>query len=211
MESIIALNKNLNNNDIQMKTYRFKFTDLIVSELEYFAQLHQFDDRKTFKDAWKEWFNSDKILPLMNYEIKRLTNNGYRGNVEEKMFKSARYYFRKKPTEKSDEKKERKEYIGFSDEMLKSIDEHILSQLKANIESTKNKKINNVMIIDVQPSDAYVNFCENNKEKIKKEINYLATLKNKKPFVPSELSIKFKKTYKNRYYNIRVALSENNL
>jgi len=39
----------------------------------------------------------------------------------------------------------------------------------------------------------------------------LATMKSKKPIVPSELSLKFKKTYKNRYYNIRVALSENNL
>jgi len=211
MESIITLTKNLNDKDIQMKTYRFKFTDSIVSELEYFAQLHQFDDRKTFKEAWKEWFNSDNILPLMNYEIKRLTNSGYKGNIEEKMFKSARYYFRKKPTEKSEEKKERKEYIGFSDEILKSIDDHILSQLKANIESIKNKMNNNIILIDVQPSDAYDDFCENNKEKIKKEIKYLATMKSKKPIVPSELSLKFKKTYKNRYYNIRVALSENNL
>jgi hypothetical protein len=211
MESIKTLTKNLNDKDIQMKTYRFKFTDSIVSELEYFAQLHQFDDRKTFKEAWKEWFNSDNILPLMNYEIKRLTNSGYKGNIEEKMFKSARYYFRKKPTEKSEEKKERKEYIGFSDEILKSIDDHILSQLKANIESIKNKMNNNIMLIDVQPSDAYDDFCENNKEKIKKEIKYLATMKSKKPIVPSELSLKFKKTYKNRYYNIRVALSENNL
>jgi hypothetical protein len=211
MESIITLTKNLNDKDIQIKTYRFKFTYSIVSELEYFAQLHQFDDRKTFKEAWKEWFNSDNILPLMNYEIKRLTNSGYKGNIEEKMFKSARYYFRKKPTEKSEEKKERKEYIGFSDEILKSIDDHILSQLKANIESIKNKMNNNIILIDVQPSDAYDDFCENNKEKIKKEIKYLATMKSKKPIVPSELSLKFKKTYKNRYYNIRVALSENNL
>lgn len=202
------------NETIRIKTYRFVFSESVIEELEYFSQLHQFDERKAFKEAWKEWFQSDEIHPIMNEEINRLVNTGYKGNIEEKMFKSARYYFRKKPTNKPEEKKKRKQYIGLSNEFLKSIDNHIISCLNANMNSntkprtnTKSNSTNaNVTVLDVQPAQAYEDFCKNHTEQIQKEIQHFSEAIQETPINVKELCNKFKKTYKNRYYNIRVSL-----
>jgi hypothetical protein len=205
-----AINQLINNegNDtIRIKTYRFVFSDSVIEELEYFSQLHQFDDRKAFKEAWKEWFHRDEIQPIMNEEINRLVHTGYKGNIEEKMFKSARYYFRKKPANKPDEKKKRKQYIGLSSEFLKSIDNHIISCLNANMESNaKTNTNNNVTVLDVQPAEAYEDFCTNHREDLQEELRHFAEATQERPINIKELCIKFKKTYKNRYYNIRIAL-----
>jgi len=196
------------NDNIRIKTYRFVFSDSVIEELEYFSQLHQFDDRKAFKESWKEWFQSDKIHPIMNEEIKRLVNTGYKGNIEEKMFKSARYYSRKKPANKPDEKKKRKQYIGLSNEFLKSIDQHIISCLNANMKSNEKAKANSnhVTVLDVQPAEAYEDFCKNHTEQLQKEIEHFAEATQETPVDIKELCNKFKKTYKNRYYNIRIAI-----
>jgi hypothetical protein len=144
----------------------------------------------------------------MNEEINRLVNTGYKGNIEEKMFKSARYYFRKKPANKPDEKKKRKQYIGLSDEFLKSIDHHIISCLNANMKSNANAKTNsnNVTVLDVQPAEAYEDFCTNHTQHLQEELRRFAEATQERPMNVKELCIKFKKTYKNRYYNIRIAL-----
>jgi len=194
-------------NNIRIKTYRFVFSEPVVEELEYFSKLHQFDDRKTFKDTWKEWFYSENIHPIMTQEINRLVSTGYKGNIEEKMFKSVRYYFLKKPANKpADEKKKRKQYIGLSDEFLKTIDHHIISCLNANMKSNTNKTVNHVTVLDVQPAEAYEDFCTNHTEQIQKEIAYFSEITQKTSIDVKELYMKFKKTYKNRYYNIRIAL-----
>jgi len=157
--------------DITIQTYRFKFTNEVTNELTYFAKLHQFDDRKTFKEAWKEWIETPEISSMIKIEIDRLTSIGYDGDILDKMFKSARYYFRKKSLEKKEPKK-RREYIGLSNDVLKKIDEHIHLQLKENvkivIENGTKKSISNI-----SPADAYDHFCENNKDIIVEEIKYL--------------------------------------
>lgn len=215
MTTTTAINPLFNkegNDNIRIKTYRFVFSDSVIEELEYFSQLHQFDERKAFKEAWKEWFQSDTIHPIMNEEINRLVNTGYKGNIEEKMFKSARYYFRKKPANKPDEKKKRKQYIGLSNEFLKSIDHHIISCLNANMKSNLKTKTTaktnstNVTVLDVQPAEAYEDFCTNHTEQLQKEIHYFVEATPGTPLNIKELCNKFKKTYKNRYYNIRVSL-----
>ena len=78
--------------------YRFKFDDSFVDILNTFSKVHQYDSRTDFKEAWKLWLeeNNDAV----ETESRRLINSGYEGDIIDKMFKSARYYFRKKRTKK---------------------------------------------------------------------------------------------------------------
>jgi hypothetical protein len=160
--------------------YRYEFTDIFMECLFQFSKIHQYDNRQDFKEAWKTW--SEENNEMIYAEITRLIKLGYRGDVLDKMFKSARYYFRKKCI-KPKEPKTRNTYIGTNKILLENMDKHI-NQLK-----NKNLK----------PADSFLQFCEENKELLKQEIIYLIS----KGFTEKEeIRNKIKKTYKNRYFII---------
>jgi hypothetical protein len=164
---------------ININIYRYKFTCEFMLELFKFSKIHQYDHRKDFKEAWEIWTeNNDELI---EDEIRRLNNFGYNGDVLDKMFKSARYYFRKKSTEKKEPSK-RRIYVGTQKDMLEAMDQHI----KSNINSGNFK-----------PSDGFDEFCKENVNLLKEEVNVLcrAGITNSE-----EIKEKIKKTYKNRYF-----------
>ena len=67
---------------------RFKFSDDIMDIITTFAKLHQYDDRHTYKEHWDIWFECNK--DELSQEIDRLEEIGYKGNVEDKMYKAGR-------------------------------------------------------------------------------------------------------------------------
>ena len=54
-------NNNQKTNDVRKKTFRFKFTQETQEQLARFADVHKYDNRKTFKEEWDNWIN-EKIL-----------------------------------------------------------------------------------------------------------------------------------------------------
>jgi hypothetical protein len=168
---------NINNANI----FRYKFTQEFMDELYKFSKIHQYDHRKDFKEAWEKWAEeNDEIISL---EIRRLENLGYDGDILNKMFKSARYYYRKKSTEKK-APKQRRVYVGLQKELLENMDEHIS---------------NNYSEKDFKPSIGFDKFCLENLDLLKTEINRLV----KNGINDSEeIKNKIKKTYKNRYFMI---------
>lgn len=172
------MNKNL---------YRFTFADNIIVELDRFAKTHRYDDRHVFKDFWVKWLEEPDIKSMITEEIQRLNSTGYEGDILDKLFKSARYYYRNK----SDELKEpvqRKEYVGFSKTFLVSMDMHIHNTMQA---------VNN----KASPKEAFIRFCNDSKENIIKEIK---TNKTCNDMTSEELTDKLKKTYKNRFYKLSI-------
>ena len=168
-----------NNEEVVVNIYRYKFTEDFMHELFTFSKVHQYDHRKDFKEAWSVWIDTNENA--VNEEVIRLTQLGYEGNILDKMFKSARYYFRKKSTEKK-APAPRREYVGVRKDLLEAIDSHI----NLHIASANYK-----------PSDGYNDFCNSNLELIKDEINHLC----RSGFTNSEeIKQKIKKTYKNRYF-----------
>ena len=166
-------------NDVfnQNTIYRFKFTEDFMSELYKFSKIHQYDDRKGFKEAWQIWtLENDDIIES---EMRRLLRLGYNGDVLDKMFKSARYYFRKKGTEKK-EPKQRRQYISVSKELLESMDLHIHNN-------------------SFQPKDGFCDFCKNNETLLKDAISKIFEQGTKDKDLIED---KIKKTYKNRYFMI---------
>lgn len=167
--------ENLNSNS-NSKVFRYKLSDDFANSLYIFSKIHQYDDRKTFKDAWNLWIEDNS--GILNIEIERLKNKDYEGDVLDKIFKSARYYFRKKST--SDKKpRKRRDYIPLRKELLNAMDEHIVRHVNEE---------------DYRPSSGFVDFCKTQMELLRNEINVLSM---NDPVIIKE---KFKKTYKNRYF-----------
>ena len=181
VDNLPTNNMNTVNNDINKNIYRYKFTDDFTSELFKFSKIHQYDHRKDFKEAWEIWMEDND--DIVNNEVRRLTNLSYDGDIIDKMFKSARYYFRKKSTEKK-APSERRDYVGTQKDMLDAMDLHIKSKINDN---------------NYKPSDGFDEFCKSNLDLLKEEISNLC----KNGFTDSnEIKQKIKKTYKNRYFLI---------
>lgn len=90
---------NANNNNI--KTYRHEFGKEFMANLSCFSKVHQYDDRHTYKSEWTKWTQQEEIAQEIDIEKRRLQENGYKGDIEDKMFKAGRYYFRKKTLPKT--------------------------------------------------------------------------------------------------------------
>ena len=158
-----------------IKTFRFEFSKAFIQELSRFSKVHQYDERHTYKKEWAAWKSDPEIAEIMEMEKRRLEENGYAGDIDDKMFKSGRYYFRKKtatpaaaatPAEEElvaedDETpaatpttpatptaaKSRKAYITMSKQCIKMMDAHITKH-----STTPNFK----------PSSCYDNFYNEN-------------------------------------------------
>ena len=111
------------------KIYRYKFSQEFIHELECFSNLYKYEDRCGFKEKWAEWIEDNK--EIIKNEKDRLLELGYEGNIDNKMFTSARYYFRKK--QPKSEPKKRKTYIVISKQILQIIDEHIINNYYKDI------------------------------------------------------------------------------
>jgi hypothetical protein len=165
--------------DNNLVIYRYKFTEDFMEELYKFSKIHQYDDRTDFKDAWKIWTNDNE--DIIEEESRRLTNLGYDGDILVKMFKSARYYFRNKSTQKKEPAK-RTTYINVNKELIEAMDNHIETQ-------NYNK--------DYQPKKAFLDFCKEHAELLKET---MTSIYHQGIHDSDEIENKIKKTYKNRYF-----------
>lgn len=180
------MNTDINNNNRREddesrrhNIYRYKFTVEFMEMLYQFSKIHQYDERPIFKEEWNKWVeeNDEKV----SEEVKRLDGLGYEGDIIDKMFKSARYYFRKKSSSKK-EPKQRRVYVSCKKDILDAMDSHIEKGMQTP---------------EYKPSEGFDDFCSNNKDLLKDEILHLieSNITNTK-----EIMSKVKKTYKNRYF-----------
>jgi hypothetical protein len=179
-------NDNVEEELFEINIFRYKFSEEFTEKLYQFSKIHQYDHRKDFKEAWNIWLEEND--DLVNKEARRLTELDYKGDVIDKMFKSARYYFRKKTNEKKEPKK-RRSYVGIQSELLDAMDKHI----------NANKKD-----LNYKPSTGFDNFCKQYIDLLKIEVDILFKNGIKDS---EEIKNKIKKTYKNRYFMSTTKLS----
>jgi hypothetical protein len=178
--------------------YRYKFSQEFMDHLEIFAIEHEDFDITNFKEAWESW--TEENASLIAKEITLLLENNFQGDALDKMFFSARYYYRKKETRKTSSKhapKEKKQNIKYASSraFLEQMDNHIQSQ------DTKTK-----------PSKCFDNFVKHQYSFIEEE--YRAYLNKQEQDNANTTTLdekafqeKMKKTYKNRIFVIRRGLS----
>ena len=165
--------------DINIQIFRFKFTEQFMIDLNKFAKIHQYDHRKDFKEAWQIWLEEND--DIIQEEVVRLNDLGYDGDILDKMFKSARYYFRKKSQIKA-MPKTRRQYISVNHGLLYAMDAHIKSIIRGE---------------NYQPKNGFVLFCLLNEVLIKDTI---VNIINQGINDGELIQLKLKKTYKNRYF-----------
>ena len=78
------------------RVLRFEFSSQLVELVTAFANVHRYDDRKTYKEAWAQWMAGAEVADLFNAEVARLKALGYKGDAADKLYKSGRYYVRQK-------------------------------------------------------------------------------------------------------------------
>ena len=175
----------------EKKVFRFNLENETRELLQNFCKLHAGESREDYKYSWNLWIRTN--LELLEKETLRLNEQGYDGDVEEKMFKAAKYYFGKKCKggyldRESDRERvkcndNKRNYVCVSHELIIAMDEHI-----------KNNVLNN----NKKPADGYLHFEKINPLIIAAEINCLVKLDD--TYSKDFISKKIKKTYKNRYY-----------
>ena len=148
-------------------------------ELYNFAKIHQHDTRKDYKEAWGVW--ADNNNDIIDDEIKRLKKLGYEGDVLDKMFKSGRYYFKKKSTT-AKVPVQRRQYISVNRELLELMDSHIEQH---------------IYDVSYQPKTGFVKFCKDNEKMLKETIVMIMEQGIKEENL---IENKIKKTYKNRHF-----------
>ena len=158
--------------------YRYEFSSDTLEAISHFAAVHRYDEPGQFKDSWKKWIETQE--ELVATESRYLRENGYAGEVKDKMYKSARYYFKNKSTEKPP-LKERRKYTSLSSPLLAAMDEHIGQAIADS----------------VRPANGYIHFTTFAKTILDAETK---TLLDGGKLSENEILDKFKKTYKNRYF-----------
>jgi len=201
-----------NNNNNIIRTFRHEFGKDFIEKLSAFSKIHQYSDRHTYKTEWSKWTQEEEISKAIDAEKRRLVENGYIGDIDDKMFKAGRYYFRKKnktaaaPTAPTaapaaapaeQKQQQRRPYITMSKETITLMDCHI-------------KMIHTTKIQNFKPSFCYDDFYQTQMattemtteiEKIIEKFQKCAdTSKNTPDELTLEIIDKIKKTYKNRYY-----------
>jgi hypothetical protein len=171
---------------VAISIYRYKFSNDIMDIITEFSKVHQFDDRKIYKESWEIWLEDNN--DVIEEEISRLQRLGYEGDIVDKMFKAGRYYFRKKnliSNEKKQNKQQiRRSYIIMEHNVLDAMDAHINSSMKNN---------------DFSPASGYIHFCTSHISLLQNEIGRLCS---ETTINSNDLADKIKKTYKNRYFII---------
>ena len=157
--------------------YRYKFSKEFTENLYNFSKINKGQDKDLFKENWNRWKSSNDNL--IACEVERLKGIGCDGDIEEKMFRSSRYYFTKK--KEANEPKKRRKYVSLDRDFIEMIDSHISD----NIAELKSPKV------------LFKDFCEKNKEVITQEIDRMF---EDDDFNRDDGTNKIKKTYKNRCY-----------
>lgn len=221
---------NNNNNNKNIKTFRHEFSKAFIGQLSQFSKVHQYDDRHTYKSEWTKWTQREEISQAIETERRRLHENGYTGDVNDKMFKAGRYYFRKKTFAStaataadandaaadandandaaadaatvvvSSREESRRPYITMSKDAIRLMDVHIRN---------KHTKAATDEAEKFKPSSCYDDFYQTNMSSIEMttEIEkiiekYQKTIQSEATpdQITTEIIDKIKKTYKNRYY-----------
>jgi hypothetical protein len=82
----------------EYKKYRFDFTKDVAGLMYSFTKEHRDETAKNFRANWNEWINREEIKRILTTECELLLNQGFKVDAWDKMYKSARYYYKKRNT-----------------------------------------------------------------------------------------------------------------
>jgi hypothetical protein len=184
-ESIFVKHKTIKmSSTTTVKTFRFKLSEQIMSEISDFARVHRYDSKDDFKDAWAKWVAEN--AGSISSEKQRLDSMGFDGDLIKKMYVSARYYFKNK-SDVDEAPKKRRKYVTIDKNFIQLIDTYILTAIADGNEDV------------YKPANCFQGFIEEHNDQTARLVRTLmsdGTLEN------ADIIAKIKKTFKNRYFVI---------
>ena len=72
---------------------RYKFSNDVMELMQDFSKVHQNDSKDNFDDNWTLFLEKNK--QVIETEERRLKECGYDASLEDKMYKSIKYYYNK--------------------------------------------------------------------------------------------------------------------
>jgi hypothetical protein len=201
----------LTNINIRLQMAKQIFSEDFSHILHTFSKEHSKETLKIFKQSWQTWIKIPEIEAKIREEIARIEANHFVGTEEdiiEKMYISARFYYRKKEKRqrkiqekaKEDQDQEdnhkKKPYIGFSQEFIQLMDNEIKNMILQIKDETGPVKINQKQLMNT--------FTVKHIMEISKELGELKQKYDQEgaAFVSTEIAYKMKKAFQNRYYSI---------
>ena len=171
------------------QTFRFTLAGPVQALLKGFALKHNQATRADYKAAWSSWLEeNDEILGA---ERRRLQEAGYRGDMDDKMYKSGRYYFRARAglaaaaREAAKETRPPRRHVASTRAIRDAMDAHICARLGTEA---------------FRPVAGYAAFVEDSREVFDQEVARLLTDAG---LGREAAEVKLKRTYKNRYFVAR--------
>ena len=159
------------------KTFRFNVSPEMYNLLDVFNTKHKDKPRKEYTQEWVSFIKNNN--DIIQTEERRLSNLGFEGDIQKKLFTSVKYYISKRS--KQEEPKDRRQYVH--------IDKSILNKMNDHLNTNKEK-------VGFKPSKGYGDFCDMYENEIIIEKIRLQTF----DLTIEEVELKIKKTYKNRYF-----------
>lgn len=195
-----------------VRTYRFKLSPEVQDILAAFSRDHREDSRSVYKSEWEAWLKEHHAV--LEQERSRLKELGYGGDVDDKMYKAGRYYFRSragavKTQSRVDEESKtmlRQERDGMDgldggdDKVVQKVRRKHISTTR-EIRTEMDKHIEESQKLEgFRPAAGYALFVETHDGIIQEEIKRLGQ-EHGATVIAAEK--KLQSTYKNRYFMYR--------
>jgi hypothetical protein len=195
--------------NIMVHQNKYNFSKEFAEKLYKFSEEHHKDHFKTFNKALAEWMEtqSREIATEIAY-IKESGFDGPETDIYQKIKISARFYYRKKTKrEKANPKtkKEKKPYIGLSNEFIFRMDEYIKGELLQHFSCNQQQHYIHQDINMNKSKKRKTLFAEFTQANISHIQTELICLKDKYDeedvsYEPTQIADKFKKAFENRFY-----------
>ena len=184
---------------MMFKKYRHDFSETCKIQLAKFAEANKKLHRKKYKELWNEWVIDNKNM--VELECNKLKENGFEGDALDKMYKSVRYYHRKKDKMKKQEtmSQEKRTYIRLSVELQKCMENHITEMIMSNTTDDNGE-------ISLTHGYAFHNFIKRNTDFLLRE---LVEIKRRDGFLEENMSKKLQKRYRDKFYTQRSKMMNN--
>jgi len=199
----------------RFKALRHDFSEKCKKTLDQFAIMNQNLPRKEFQAEWMKWTNTHE--KLFEKESDVLKKNGFEGDIMDKMYKSVRYYHRKKINKKK--KKEinqeqeqhnpTKKYIRLTDILHNQMNNHITTYMNKHLKNTNTNANTNPQeqeLISITHVQSFHDFLENNREMI---VGELVKIKHTKGSLVENMGNKLQRNYRDKFYKQRLNIMNN--
>jgi len=188
---------------IDIPIQRFKYSDIMSTLLDNFAEIHRHDSSKDFRIFWDEFIKENSNT--FEQEVVLLKSRGFKSDPYNAMYKSTRFYYRKfyngSGKKKNCNKINKRPYSKFPTELIKLIDSVIEKLISMNIKQVTEQEY----ICNITPASCYIKFCDDYETDLYVHIgDYVRQTQSVGGEISSSIiSNKLKKTFKNRFYKLQ--------